>query len=153
MTLSCRPRIFADLRRTARAIVYVVMFFTSMAPAVHAATAAIEGDWYGLARSKGGIGTVWTFEKEGTVSQTYGAIVDFRYVVDGNRFTLKLKKPQTPEEDISLQNGLVELSEDHNTLTLAATTQNPSQRLERVGEKLRGRRQSLASGVSGITRV
>lgn len=47
----------------------------------------VAGIWSAQARSKGGLGFQWVF-KDGEAAMTFGALVDFKYTIEGNRITM-----------------------------------------------------------------
>lgn len=59
------------------------------------ATAAdtLTGTWTADARGKGGLGTTLRFADDGAVISILGAIVDFRYSVDGQTLTTAFHDP------------------------------------------------------------
>lgn len=56
----------------------------------------IAGEWVSAERTKGALGAARTYSTDGKVQFVFGAIIDFKYEVDGNQLTLSL--PQVPEE-------------------------------------------------------
>jgi hypothetical protein len=50
----------------------------------------ILGRWDSQSRSKGGIGSMLHFQRDGTVDVTVGAMLDFKYRTAGNRLSLDL---------------------------------------------------------------
>lgn len=54
------------------------------------ATAAdgVAGIWSAQVRSKGGLGFQWTFSEGGEAALTFGALVDFKYAIEGSRIRM-----------------------------------------------------------------
>jgi len=86
-------------RYTFFAIVIVVAIFT----AVSMAQDSFLGEWLFVQRSRGGLGSTKSYSREGTVTVTYGALVDFTYKVAGNKLTLSF-----PSEADVVQNSQIE---------------------------------------------
>ncbi|MCU1285996.1 MAG: hypothetical protein JWO13_2346 [Acidobacteriales bacterium] len=65
-------------------------FWLLMAGSLVAQSAAPElvGHWVAGNRSKGGIGSMWEFKKDGTLTMAPGAVVDMAYKVDGDKLIL-----------------------------------------------------------------
>jgi hypothetical protein len=57
----------------------------------------IVGKWAADSRTKGGLGAMLIFSEDGTVTSTFGAIVDFKYEVEGN--TIKMTFKDSPDQD------------------------------------------------------
>jgi hypothetical protein len=47
----------------------------------------VAGIWSAQVRSKGGLGYQWTF-KDGEAALTFGALVDFKYTIEGSRIAM-----------------------------------------------------------------
>ncbi len=47
----------------------------------------VAGIWSAQVRSKGGLGFQWVF-RDGEAAMTFGALVDFKYTLEGNRITM-----------------------------------------------------------------
>lgn len=58
-----------------------------------AAADSLTGTWTADARSKGGIGTTLKFSGDGAVTSMLGAIVDFRFAIDGQILTTTFQEP------------------------------------------------------------
>jgi hypothetical protein len=56
----------------------------------------IVGKWAADSRTKGGLGALLIFGDDGVVTSTFGALVDFKYVVEGQ--TIKMTFPDTAEQ-------------------------------------------------------
>jgi hypothetical protein len=58
----------------------------------------IVGKWAADSRTKGGLGALLIFADDGTVTSTFGAIVDFKFQVEGQ--TIKMTFADSPEPAI-----------------------------------------------------
>jgi hypothetical protein len=56
----------------------------------------IAGKWAAESRTKGGLGAMLIFAGDGTVTSTFGAIVDFKYQVEGQ--TIKMTFPDSSNQ-------------------------------------------------------
>lgn len=61
---------------------------------------SVVGIWSSLARTKGGLGSQWVFTKEGKVTHTFGALVDFKYEIKGNRIKTTLHIPDESKDEV-----------------------------------------------------
>jgi hypothetical protein len=61
---------------------------SSTAETATAATSGLVGTWDAITRSAGGIGGTTLFRPDGTVALVIGAMVDAKYKVDGDKFTI-----------------------------------------------------------------
>src|SRR5438874_10649983 len=75
-----------------------------LAPAL--ADDSVVGIWSQVSRTKGGLGSQWVFTKEGTCTYTFGALVDFKYEIEGNR--LKMTLLQSGANEVSTEEILIE---------------------------------------------
>jgi hypothetical protein len=89
------------------------------------------GIWSAQARTKGGLGAQFTFVRGGEVIFTFGALVDFKYEINGNRVITTSGEPDKAEQSTEV------FAIDSNTLQLtSAIPQGPSvtRALTRVGD-------------------
>ena len=105
--------------------------------ALNIADAPIIGDndllgiWSAQARTKGGLGAQFTFVRGGEVVATFGALVDFKYEINGNRLITTSDEPGKAEQSTEV------FAIEGNTLQLTiAIPQGPSvtRALTRVGD-------------------
>lgn len=87
------------------------------------------GIWSAAARSNGGLGAQWTFAADGKATHGFGALVDLRYVIEGNRITMTL---QDRDGNAQEKPTVDEFSIDGDTLTLNPGT--PARVMQRVGK-------------------
>jgi hypothetical protein len=89
------------------------------------------GIWSAQARTKGGLGAQFTFVRGGEVIFTFGALVDFKYEINGNRLVTAGDESGKTEQTTEV------FAIDGNTLQLTtAIPQGPSvtRTLSRVGD-------------------
>jgi hypothetical protein len=67
---------------------FVIAFVLAIFPGVSMAEDSILGEWISVQRTKGGLGSAKTYNREGVVNGTFGALVDFTYKITGNKLTL-----------------------------------------------------------------
>jgi len=67
---------------------FVIAFVLAIFPGVSIAEDSILGEWISVQRTKGGLGSAKTYNREGIVNGTFGALVDFTYKITGNKLTL-----------------------------------------------------------------
>jgi len=91
----------------------------------------VVGMWSSSARTKGGLGPQWVFTKDGNVTSTFGALVDFKYEVKGNSIKMTLLAPDgAVTKEVSTQ----EFSIDGDTLTENPRTPDRKQVMKRTGK-------------------
>src|SRR5258705_11785924 len=74
----------------------------------------LVGIWSSSSRTKGGLGPQWIFKKDGNLSHTFGALVDFKYEVNGSQIKMTLLAPdRSATSEVSTQ----EFSIDGDMLT------------------------------------
>src|SRR5438445_739713 len=95
-----------------RIILLGVLFLAVSVPAF--ADDSVVGIWSQVSRTKGGLGSQWVFTKEGTCTYTFGALVDFKYEIEGNRVKMTL-----------LQSGANEVSTEEILIEGDTLTENP----------------------------
>lgn len=88
------------------------------------AQSSIVGEWISVERSKGGLGSAKTYIADNTVQATFGALVDFKYKLDGNKITLSF-----PGADDIVQK--IEIKDTKMILTFETT--GGKQELTRIG--------------------
>jgi hypothetical protein len=91
----------------------------------------VVGMWSSSSRTKGGLGPQWAFTKNGNVTSTFGALVDFEYEVDGSQIKMVLLAPDgsSTEETVTQ-----EFSINGDTLTENPQTPDRKQIMKRVGK-------------------
>ncbi len=57
---------------------------------------SIYGEWIAVDRTKGGLGAAKTYQQDNNFKVTFGALVDFTYVLNGNKLTLSF--PGSPDD-------------------------------------------------------
>ena len=95
----------------------------------------VVGMWSSSSRTKGGLGPQWIFADDGHVTQTFGALVDFRYEINGTKIKMTLLGPDRSEtKEVSTQ----EVSIDGDTLTENPRTPDRKQIMKRTGKPYKG---------------
>jgi hypothetical protein len=68
----------------------------------------VVGMWSSSSRTKGGLGSQRTFTEDGNVTNTFGALVDFKYEVNGSQVTMALLAPDgSVKKEIVTQEFLI----------------------------------------------
>lgn len=102
-----------------------------MAAASTAATAdGLAGMWSAHTRTKGGLGAQWVFTRNGEVPATFGALVDFTYMIAGNRITMSSVNDPAPRPDPPVEEFVI--AGDTMTQTPAGSAET-LRTLQRVG--------------------
>lgn len=95
----------------------------------------VVGIWSSSSRTKGGLGQQWIFSKDGNVTHTFGALVDFKYELNGSQIKMTLLAPdRSLTKEISTQ----EFSIDGDTLTEHPRTPDRKQTMRRTGKTYKG---------------
>jgi hypothetical protein len=90
----------------------------------------VTGIWSAQARTKGGLGSQWVFDRDGKVTYTFGALVDAAYEIDGTRLRMRFSGP----DGARAQDMIEEFSIEGDTLTKkGAQTPGGTQVMQRVG--------------------
>ena len=95
---------------------------------------SMVGIWSSLARTKGGLGSQWVFTKEGKVTHTFGALVDFKYEIKGNRIKTTFQGTDQTINEVTDE----EFTIDGETLTLNPRTPDRKQVMKRAGKPYKG---------------
>jgi hypothetical protein len=91
----------------------------------------VVGMWSSLSRTKGGLGPQWIFTKDGNVTHTFGALVDFKYEVKGNSIKMTLL---APDGSVTKEVSTHEFSIDGDTLTENPRTLDQKQVMKRTSK-------------------
>jgi hypothetical protein len=65
-----------------------ILLFLSAASGAQSAKSDIVGRWVSTNRSKGGIGSMWEFKSDGSLTMSPGALVDMPYRISGDKLIL-----------------------------------------------------------------
>lgn len=88
---------------------FVAVSSLAMSCFVNAADDNVAGIWSSISRTKGGLGSQWTFGRDGGAVYTFGAVVDFRYEINGSKVKMTFVQPDgTAASDSSTQTFLIE---------------------------------------------
>jgi hypothetical protein len=91
---------------------------------------SVEGIWSAVVRTKGGLGSQWTFLPKGEVSYTFGALVDFKYEIEDDY--IKMRLIETTEE--TKNDTITErFTITKNTLTVVNNNSSEKQIMEWAG--------------------
>ena len=91
----------------------------------------VVGMWSSLSRTKGGLGPQWVFTKDGNVTHTFGALVDFKYEVNGSQIKMTLL---APDRSLTKEVSTQEFSIDGDTMTENPRTPDRKQTMKRTGK-------------------
>ena len=91
----------------------------------------IAGMWSSSSRTKGGLGPQWVFTKDGNVTNTFGALVDFKYEVNGSQIKMLLL---APDGSVTKETVTQEFSINGDTLTENPQTPDRKQIMKRIGK-------------------
>lgn len=86
--------------------------------------------WSSVARTKGGLGSQWVFTKDGKVTHTFGALVDFKYEITGNRIKTTFDIPDQSKDEVVEEEFVL----DGETLTLNPKEPDRKQVMKRIGK-------------------
>lgn len=112
-----------------RAVILIFLASLSACPAI--ADDGFVGIWSSSSRTKGGLGPQWIFSKDGRATHTFGALVDFKYEINGSQIKQVLLGPDRAEtKEVSVTEFLI----DGDTLTMNPRTPDRKQVMKRVGK-------------------
>lgn len=112
-----------------RSLLLACLTLLSSSPAI--ARDDVVGMWSSSSRTKGGLGPQWAFTKNGNVTSTFGALVDFKYEVDGSQIKMVLL---APDGSVTKETVTQEFSINGDTLTENPQTPDRKQIMKRVGK-------------------
>ncbi|MFN5178334.1 hypothetical protein [Limnohabitans sp.] len=92
----------------------------------------IAGKWAADTRTKGGLGSSWVFEKDGTATYTFGALVDFKYQVEGKTIKTIFENSTTGKSETDLQSFEIL----GNKLIIDPSEPEKRQEMNRVGNAI-----------------
>lgn len=116
-----------------RFLLLISLAFVGACPAV--TDDGVVGIWSSTSRTKGGLGPQWIFSKDGNVTHTFGALVDFKYEVNGSQIKMT---SLAPDHSATKEVSVVEFSIDGDTLTVNPRTPDRKQVMKRDGEPYKG---------------
>lgn len=79
-------------------------------PTLSNAESQILGEWYSVQRSNG-LGSAKTYSEDGTVYVTFGALVDFKYELKGDKLTISFPKADDIIQKVEIKNGNMTLTD------------------------------------------
>ena len=80
----------------------LLIFAINLLPAPAYSQDEIIGIWSASNRTKGGLGSQWTFFRNGNVSLTFGALVDFKYEIQNNYILMHMSKDKIVKEEFTI---------------------------------------------------
>lgn len=110
-----------------RVVLLFSLLFAAVASAQEDQSVKLLGRWRSVETSRGGIGSMLTFQKEGVVDYSPGAVVEMRYRVEGNELVLPPGTTNGPEQ----RQTMTWL--DNDRLRLGLTEGQPGPELARKG--------------------
>lgn len=116
-----------------RLLFLICLALLSAFPAV--ADDDVVGIWSSSSRTKGGLGQQWIFSKDGNVAHTFGALVDFKYELNGSQIKMTLL---APDRSLTMEASTQEYSIDGDTLTENPRTPDRKQIMKRTGKTYKG---------------
>lgn len=91
----------------------------------------VAGIWSSLTRTKGGLGPQWIFTKDGKVTHTFGALVDFKYEIEGSQMKMTLL---APDQSLTKEVSTKEFSIDGDTMIENPKVPDRKQIMKRTGK-------------------
>jgi hypothetical protein len=73
------------MKKTLYCVLFIFVALTS--PVWAGVENVVLGEWISVERTKGGLGSTKTYTADGAVHATFGALVDFKYKLTGNKLT------------------------------------------------------------------
>jgi len=90
----------------------ITCLLTILSSPVHSAE-NISGIWSATNRTKGGLGSQWTFFENGDISLTFGALVDFKYEIKNNFILTHMTEGKILKEEFNITGDILTIkSED-----------------------------------------
>jgi hypothetical protein len=76
----------------------------------------IIGIWSATTRTKGGLGSQWSFFESGDVSLTFGALVDFKYEIKDNFINTHMSEGKIKKEELIISGNTLTIKSEksHN---------------------------------------
>lgn len=108
----------------------------------------VVGIWSSSTRTKGGLGPQWIFSKDGNVTHTFGALVDFKYGINGSQIKMTLL---APDRSVTKEASTQEFSIDGDTLTENPRIPDRKQIISAPANHTKTHTQLLVSGLINIT--
>lgn len=100
-----------------------------------AAAESLAGLWSGTSRTRGGLAPQWVLVPNGVATRSFGALVDYRYGIQGSRLSLtELDENHGPTSKVTTQDFTLL----GDTLTMNPTKPEGRQLMKRVGQPFPG---------------
>lgn len=118
-----------------RALTVLLFATASLLPLPSEAAETLAGMWSATARTRGGLASQWVFAPNGVATRTSGALVDYRYGIQGARLSLtELDENHAPTSKVTTQDFTLL----GDTLTMNPTRPEGRQLMKRVGQPFPG---------------
>jgi hypothetical protein len=115
--------------RAFAALLLAALSFTAQA------AESLSGMWSAMSRTRGGLASQWVFAPNGVATRTFGALVDYRYGIQGARLSLtELDENHAPTSKVTTQDFTLL----GDTLTMNPTRPEGRQLMKRVGQPFPG---------------
>jgi hypothetical protein len=93
----------------------------------------VAGLWSANERTKGGLASQWLFTRDGRVTASFGAVVDFAYRIEGNKLITTFSQPGEAQEETAEEFIL-----SGDVLTVNPNDAQAKQVMKRVGRPVSG---------------
>ena len=77
----------------------------------------ITGIWSATERTKGGLGSQWTFFENGIISLTFGALVDFKYEIEDNFILMHMAGDKEIKEEFNISGDTLTIKSENSPET------------------------------------
>ena len=118
-----------------RLVAVLLVVAAALVPDASGAADTLTGMWSATARTRGGLAAQWVFAPNGVATRTFGALVDYRYGIQGARLSLtELDGNHAPTSKVTTQDFTLL----GDTLTMNPTKPEGRQLMKRVGQPFPG---------------
>lgn len=118
-----------------RLVAVLLVVAAALVPDASGAADTLTGMWSATARTRGGLAAQWVFAPNGVATRTFGALVDYRYGIQGARLSLtELDENHAPTSKVTTQDFTLL----GDTLTMNPTKPEGRQLMKRVGQPFPG---------------
>ncbi len=118
-----------------RSLATLLAAAATLASGAAPAADSLAGMWSATTRTRGGLAAQWVFAPNGVATRTFGALVDYRYGIQGARLSLtELDENHAPTSKVTTQDFTLL----GDTLTMNPTKPEGRQLMKRVGQPFPG---------------
>jgi len=118
-----------------RSLATLLAAAATLASGAAPAADSLAGMWSATTRTRGGLAAQWVFAPNGVATRTFGALVDYRYGIQGARLSLtELDGNHAPTSKVTTQDFTLL----GDTLTMNPTKPEGRQLMKRVGQPFPG---------------